>query len=515
MHFNITKMTLFFVVLAFSACSKKQVDPGIEQLRVSRTNPHLLETVSGNPVFLNGFTIWKLIEHATREDMHEIVESCKGNKYNLIAFMILGISQWEGQEYETGVNPYGSHAFERNESRIPDPLRPITTPGNDPEKKDEYDYWDHVEYAIDLAAANNMYVSVHPAWGNWFQGSVHGMVKDDITIFNEHSAYQYGNWLGERFGYKDNIIWMLGGDRSAINDSRTKWYEGDTIQDFRLLYHAMAEGLADGVNGINRQDGKADYSSIVISYHPRKWGPNSSDWFHNADWLTFNSVQDTPVDIVVAIGNDYQLEPVKPTWLYEGRYEEAIHTWGVRYQAYHSVFAGGAGHVYGSDIWELAENWRELLLLPGNKQMAHLYTVTREIWTDKEYQNRIPDQSMILGEQGKIYGRGVYVVTDFESKNDIRKERSELISALRCKDRQWAMVYTANGRPIELDLSKLKNGQLDAYWFNPRNGKWWIDGHEINDMKPFSIKMKTGEGSYTFTPPGTPGNDNDWVLVLK
>lgn len=495
--------------------SQQQSGRGIERLRVSPANPHLLETVSGKPVFLNNSTIWKLVERGTREDIHDIIDACKKNKYNMISFMVLGIHEWEDRIFEPGLNVYGKHAFERDENGIPDPLRPLTTPGGDPDDENEYDYWDHVEYAIDLAAENGMYVSVHPAWGNWFQGDVHGMREGDITIFDAHTAYQYGIWLGDRFGSKDNVLWMLGGDRSAINDSRTKWYTGDTIQDFRFLYHAMAEGLADGFNGVDQQDGKADYANIAISYHPRKWGPNSSDWFHEAEWLMLNSVQDTPVDIVVAMEKDYRLRPVKPTWLYEGRYEGAIHAWGVRYQAYYSVFAGGTGHTYGSDIWELRGDWHKLLDLPGNLQMAHLYTIVREIWTDEEYLNRVPDQSMILGGQGKIYGRGIYVVEDFESKEDIDHESSEYISGIRCKNGNWAMVYTPDGRDVELDLSVLAGGLRDAYWFNPRNGKWWVEGIENEKMEPFITALKTGESSYLFDAPGEPEPENDWVLILK
>jgi len=34
------------------------------------------------------------------------------------------------------------------------------------------------------------------------------------------------------------------------------------------VFRAMAEGVADGVNGIDRQDTKADYSTTLMSYHP-------------------------------------------------------------------------------------------------------------------------------------------------------------------------------------------------------------------------------------------------------
>lgn len=503
-------------ILACASTAAHQTNEPIQRLVVSKTNPHLLETESGKPVFLNNFTAWKLIEHGTREDMREVVLDCKKNRYNMISSMILGIREWEGRTYETGVTPYGAQAFEKDPVRLHDPLKPITTPGNDPEVKGEYDFWDHVEYLVDLTASEGMYISLHPAWGNWFQGYVHGKKPDDVLLFDDRSAYGYGNWLGKRFGHKKNIIWMIGGDRSAVNDSRTRWYAADSAQDFRPLYRAMAEGLADGVHGVSRQDGTADYNGLLMSYHPRKWGPNSSDWFHNEPWLHFNSVQDTPVDILVAMEKDYALTPVKPTWLYEPRYEGAVYTWAVRYQAYHSVFAGGFGTTYGSDAWEIADGWRELLELPGNKQMAYLYTVVRGIWSDEEYMNRMPDKSLIVGERGKIYGRGIFTVGDFENKKGAEDESSDLNIALRSKNGDWAMVYSSNGRPFELDLSKLEKGKADAFWFNPRNGKWRLtDGNESDEMLPALKQVATGTGTRKFTPPGGPGTANDWVLVLK
>jgi hypothetical protein len=34
-------------------------------------------------------------------------------------------------------------------------------------------------------------------------------------------------------------------------------------------------------------------------------------------------------------------------------------------------------------------------------------------------------------------------------------------------------------------------------------------------MVPFLKNLETGKGSDLFEAPGTPGPDNDWVLVLK
>ena len=307
-------------------------------------------------------------------------------------------------------------------------------------------------------------------------------------------------------GGKNNLLWMTGGDRSAIYDLKNGQH------DYREVWRAMAEGLADGANGVDNLDGQADYSNILISFHPRKWAPNSSEWFHNDPWLAFNSTQDTPYDQVVLIPHDYNLMPAKPTWLFEGRYEGVMSAWGVRYQAYQTVFAGGFGNTYGSDIWQFPPNWRELTMLPAAGQMAHLYTVVRGIWTDAQFLDRIPDQDLIVGDQGNTRGDGEW---DYSGRKKNDPSSSERITAIRGSNGEWAMVYSANGRDISLDLTRLYSGKMDAYWFNPRNGMWRVIDEEFNKPTPFLTGLITGSGNHTFEAPGVPGRDNDWVLILK
>jgi hypothetical protein len=471
-----------------------------ERLVVSRTNPHLLETVSGKPVFLNSYTLWYLLRNGSREDIREMVAFCKENKFNMIAIMIL---DFDNNPLDAGRSFYGSSAFSKDDKGLPDPLKPLITEGNDPGKAGEYDFWDHLDYVIELTAKNGMYIGLHPAWGDWFSGKYSGERPGDPVIFNPENAYKYGNWLGKRYRDKDHIIWMAGGDRSAIYELKT---DGSTqVKDYRQQYRALTEGLADGKNGIDKQDGEADYSNVLISFHPRKWAPNSSEWFHNDRWLAFNSIQDTPADQVFSVPHDYSLEPVKPTWLYEGRYEGSISTWGVRYQAYQTVLSGGAGHNYGGEkIWQFPSDWRDQVQRPGSLQMKYLYHVAKEIWTDREYLHRMPDSLLVRGSRGITLGDGMF--QGGASGKRVNTATSDRITAMRSDDGEWAMIYTSDGRDIDMDLSRR---------FNPRNGKWWSAGKESGKMIPAKRNVRTGEGSYVFDPPGSAGPDNDWVLILR
>lgn len=501
---------LLFSLTNLSCINKKGIGLGQdtlktpERLRVSSVNPHLLETAKGIPVFLNNYTAWQLIENGTREEMAELITILRQQKFNMISTVLVGEKEWGF--YGGDVSAYNARAFVRNSLGNPDPLMPITTPGNDPKVSGQYDFWDHVDYVIDLSAANGMYISLHPAWGCWVSGAWNGSGRDGNIIFDNANAYKYGVWLGRRYGEKDNLLWMIGGDRSAIYDLK------DGLHDYREVWRAMAEGLADGANGIESQDGQADYSNILISYHPRKWAPNSSEWFHNDPWLAFNSTQDTPYDQVVLIPHDYNLNPAKPTWLFEGRYEGVMSAWGVRYQAYQTVFAGACGNTYGSDNWIFPPTWRELAILPATGQMAHLYNVACEIWTDAQFLDRIPDQDLIVGDQGNTHGDGEM---DYSGRKKKDPSFSDRITAMRGSDGTWAVVYSADGRDISLDLARLYTGKMDAYWFNPRNGMWRVNDKELKKPTPFLAGLITGSGNHVFEAPGIPGRDNDWVLILK
>ncbi|MCD6345809.1 MAG: DUF4038 domain-containing protein, partial [Bacteroidales bacterium] len=423
-----------------------------------------------------------------------------GQKFNVISSVIPFLRK------NSGSLAFSTLSFACDSAGVPDPYRPITTQGNNPDVVGEYDFWDHLDYVVNLTANNGVYICLHPTWGDHVAGGYNGSVSGDGIIFNTVNAYKYGLWLGQRYGEKDNLLWMLGGDRSVIYKLK------DRVYDYRDVWCALAEGLADGANGVDLQDGQADYSNILISYHPRKWAPNSSEWFHNDTWLDFNSIQDTPYDQVISVPHDYSLKPVKPTWLFEGRYEGRMSAWGIRYQAYQTVFAGGFGNTYGSEIYSFPPNWRELTIQPGARQMAHLYTVAREIWSDEQFFDRMPDQNLIIGDQGNTRGDGEYDESGRELKNPGFSNR---ITAIRAGNGSWAIVYSANGREIALDLSILRAGRLSACWFNPRNGKYRVSDKEFNTLTPFQTDIISGTGSVIFDPPGDPGNNNDWVLILK
>lgn len=477
-------------------------------LRVSENGRFLLHG-DGSAFFPIADTAWAIAWRLTREEVDRYMAHRKAQKFNVVA--LVAFPSYDGMKLYA--NAYGDYPFQiANDAWVPQ--HPVVTPGADPGNPDEYDYWDHLEYIIDSAQSHGLYATLLPAWGGYVAGSyVKGAPSAEI-IFDVKSGYEYAHWLGERFGKKKNIIWMMGGDRSAVYGER----------DYREVFRAVAEGVADGVNGIDQQDSQADYSTTLMSFHPRKWAPNSSEWFQQDTWLDFNSMQDQPVDQIVATELDYNLSPQKPTWLFEGGYEyrargdSVYKDWQIRFQSYHTVFAGGFGVTYGSmniyhcggGVMALDEpvttgnptEFEASLDEPGAMDMQHLYTLMTSM-TREQFLDRIPDQALLDGDTGALsVGEGVV---------------SSCLVATRGAKGDYAMVYSANGSNIRVKMDQLHSQPMRAYWFNPRNGQWHNDEAESVEPKPFMENIASGTGApiQAFDPPGEPADENDWILLLK
>ncbi len=463
----------------------------LDSLQVSRNGRFLVHS-DETPFFPLADTAWAITWNLNRDQVAMYLQHRKKQKYNMIA--LIAIPSYD--DHKLIANRNGDQPFELRHGKY-DPLKPIITPGNSPSNHQEYDYWDHLEFVIDLAASQGMYVVLLPTWGGHIAGS-YGNGKDTSgIIIRQPQAYRYGHWIGDRFKKKKNILWMLGGDRSAVYGEK----------DYRNVFTIIAEGIADGVNGIDQPDGKADFSTTLISYHPQKWAPNSSQWFHQSDWLDFNSIQDTPRDQIAAINRDYGLTPAKPTWLFEGGYEhrrsDLYRDWQIRFQSYQTVFAGGFGVTYGNmNIYHMSGSWEKSLDDPGSAQLQHLFNLMTS-FNKEQYLSRIPDQALIEGDQGTMEGA--------------EGDRSSRIQATRGTKGDYAMIYIANGRMVKIKMDRLATTKLNAFWFNPRNGKWQVNGNETNTQKPFLKNLPSGPGSptQTFDPPGKMGQGNDWVLLLK
>jgi len=492
---HILYLLLSFLIIPMNSLASD----GLHKLTVSDNGRYLVSKISGAPVFLMGDTCWVAHIRGYRSEIDDYLIDRKKKNFNIIGVIALHTT-----DFNSGKNVYGNRPFEIGQDDNWDLTRTITTSGSDPEDAEQYGYWDHLDYFIGQIINKGFYVYLWPTIGDHIAGSWNGKDTSKI-IFNRHSAYQYGHWLGTRYkGYKDYIIWALGGDRAAVIEGR----------NYASVYRAMAEGIADGVNAVYEHNNNADYSTALMTYHSRKGKPQSSAWFHNEAWLDLNSVQAFLVDQPSDIVKDWNKSPSKPTWLAEGRYEcsgdkcgrKKFGPWNVRYQAYQTVFGGGFGTMYGHyEVMRFNLHphkgylWKESLDAEGGMTMQYLDSLISSL-NKEEYLNRIPDQSLIIGNQGS------------SSDSD-----SDIIQATRDIGATYALIYSANGRDIHVKMNILSGPSTNSFWFNPRNGRWHVNGSEYDTPKPFLTEIRSGAGatSRIFTPPGSPGRNNDWVLMLK
>jgi hypothetical protein len=456
-------VALLTLLLPLVSMAANQKPWGHGRLMVS-PNHRFLQHLDGTPFFWLGDTGWRLFQRLTREEAVKYLENRRQKGFNVIQVMI---ANNEGER-----NAYGQEAFENG-----DPGTPRVTPGNNPAHREEYDYWDHIDFVLGTAEEKGIYLAMLPAWCSLAKATL-----------NESNAGDYIAFLARRYKDRPNVIWVNGGDCRGT--------------DFPNLWRIMGATL------------KQLDPNHLVTYHPFG-GTSSSMWFHTEAWLDFNMFQSghrrydqvregqrdfwKGEDGWRFVAEDLAKAPPKPTLDGEPSYEsipQGLHDptqpyWDanhVRRYAYWSVFAGACGHTYGHNAvmqmhkpnvgkgaYGVREYWDQALDAPGAGQMQWL----KHLILSRPYFQRAPDQSLIAGSNGERYER--VIATRGES---------------------YAFFYTFTGRPFQVQLGKISGEQVIAWWFDPRTGNAKRIGKFPN------------RGARSFTPPGTPANGNDWVLVL-
>ena len=429
-------------------------------LQVSKDGRSLVHT-DGTTFSWIGETSWALHQNLSREDVLFYLDNVKAEGFNLIQLMT--VNTWALNDFK---NYYGDKPY------IEDKATDLNSP-----------YWAHLSWVVDRAAERGLYVLL--VYGAPGRIDNHG----PVTWLPEQ-AYSYGNKLGKIFSLKKNLIWANGMDVDPDNVSKVSpmgmagWY-------------AMAEGVTDGVNGVNNFDGQADWEATLMTYHPS--GPQiSSQWFQYAPWLDFYGDQlgwKENLGLIKKIRRDYFRKPKKPIINLEPWYEQCpwknppVDDWDVRTQAYQSVFASAFGHTYGH--WNIysfdsrAENiegsWGDALQAPGRLQMKYL----KLLMETYDFSTFKPSFDFILSQK----------------QDTLRVDQH--IAAMISNDNTSALAYSPQGHSFEALTGLLTGKKLSIVWYDPRKG----------EFKEAKIIKKTQ--NQTFTPPEKPGAGNDWILYIK
>ncbi|MCM1062922.1 MAG: glycoside hydrolase family 140 protein [Eubacterium sp.] len=429
----------------------------MERLHISENGKYLLQ--GDKPFFWLGDTAWLMLQKLSAEEMRTYLRNRREKGYNVIQTVLVHTLP--------GVSESGC-------SLAPG-LKDVTKAA----------YWEFVDTALEMAEEMGLYLGLLPSWGS--------LVKDGVL--NGDNIAEYAEFLGRRFQKYSNIIWILGGDVRGDNGKNVYPLEAKILKQYN--------------------------PERLITYHP--FGRTSSSlWFHEEEWLDLNMFQsghrrydqaslgewDDNVGKETFFGEDnwkyveqdHGYDTMKPTLDAEPSYEgipQGLHDphdpyweeWDVRRYAYWAVFAGAAGHTYGSNAimqfyteaegkgaYGVRENWQDALHQPGAAQMRYL----KELMESVDFVNGRPDDRLLL------YGQ---------------KERYHRIAVFAGED--YVFCYDYSGDRFLLDLSRYRDRPMDAYWMDPRDGTYSY------------ITTLQGVGKWLASPLARACGANDWVLVLK
>lgn len=408
----------------------------------------------GAPFFYLGDTAWELFHRLNREETEHYF--AQRARQGFTAVQAVALAEFGGISEP---NAYG---------RLPLLLTDGTPDPEKPDLEGEYSYWAHVDFAVETAAKYGIFLVILPTWGDKFNKAW----GEGPEIFTEENAYTYGKWIAGRYAEKENIIWMLGGDRPLE-------------EKHRRIVDAMAKGIRE-----------KDKDHLITFHPPGPW--DSTDWVGDAAYIDFHTAQTShgveqsyKTDTVMRKMHDATEKPFMDS---EPRYEdhpacfntELGHYWSasdVRQNAYWNLMTGVCGHTYGDHcIWRMVKapsayfpyTWSEALLHEGAEQIHFM----KELRLSRDYFAFRYAPELICG--------------NFEGMGHMTAGRGE----------DYGYVYSPLGVPFTVDLGVFQGAKwVKASWFDPRTG----------ETKLFTIFPAAGK---SLVAPPTQGQGCDWVLIL-
>ena len=444
---------------------------------------HMLKHEDGTGFFWMGDTAWELIT-LKKQDIDFYLENRKNKNFTVIQSIAFHYHKSEANH---------KTPFERTELPID-----ISKP--------QEEYWKHVDYMLTAAEKRGLYVLFLPTW--------HDSVKAE-TFKTPKDATTFGTWIAKRYKNRPNIIWAIGGDTNVAGDDgkgKAGVYlhtpKGMSPEEEIAIWNALG-------NAIKKED-----PNHLMTFHSGS-SATASVKFNNPKWLDFNMIQSGRESVAASIDKvekalKYPYALIDGETLYEnfalsrrGGESGRATAYQIRNDTYSALFSGTFGHTYGHDSiyrfwikteaanctgWACTPNttWKPALDADGAKQMEFV----SKLMQSRPIVSRVPDQSIVVGSP--------------KASNGI----------IATRGKSYAMIYSAHGQDIPVEMGKISGETVKAWWYNPRTGK-------ATKINTFSNK-----GTHTFNPKGEPSDatlfskdedfkyardyqkGNDWILVL-
>lgn len=295
-----------------------------------------LRTSDGTAFHYVADTSWLALAKLDQGGFRALLDARRAQGFNTVQVSVLDFLHRSDSRNAYGDEPFvGGTDLSRPEvagGRTTDPSSPA------------YDYWDHVDWAIDQAAARGMQLNLVPSWYG-YQGEDW---RGHVTTGN---AASYGTFLGKRLGSKKNIMWLLGGDNNPSGDD-------DRVPSGRDRGDKTA-----ATNRMGAAIRAAEPVRHLMSYHAKRGVPSWRD-FDDAAWHTYSSAYSRELTYETVGASYGRTSPARPVvmteaWYDARRRDPVLDRQRLRAQGYWTFLSGGVGFAYGHEkVWDLDSDWR-------------------------------------------------------------------------------------------------------------------------------------------------------------
>jgi len=377
-------------------------------------NGRYLVDGDGRPMFLNGDTAWSIVVSCLPEEWDAYFADRASRGFNaVIVNAVEALFTADPPRTVDGIEPF---------------LRPgdLTTPNPA--------YWVRVDGVLDAAARHGIQVLLAPLYLGFVDPHypAFGFTRREegwhevAANADEEGCRAYGRFLGERYRDRENIIWVIGGDRNP--------------GQLRGRMRAFVEGILQ----------RDDQHLITAHVHPDS---SPVEEYEGDGWLTLNQTYSYGI-VHRKLIEDYERQPVRPFVLFETTYEgeHEASDLQIRRQAWWALTCGATGQFFGNfPVWLMAPGWQAALDSPGARAMSHIATFVEAV----EWWRLQPDTRRRLLVAGLGEARGL-----------------DRATAAIAPDGTIAVVYVPTPRTITIDLDALTGWACVLRWFGPADGVW-------------------------------------------
>jgi hypothetical protein len=314
-----------------------------------------------------------------------------------------------------------------------------------------------------------------------------------------YKAFEYGQYLGNRYKNFRNIIWMHGNDFQSWRNENDR---------------ALVQAVAGGIRSVDK-----NHIHTVELSTPASGSLDDPQWAPIIELDAAYTYFPTYAQVLL----EYNRSDFKPVFMVEANYEYEQNfsagggtTGNLRRQEYYTMLSGATGQLYGSaHTWQLNKGWELNLDTPGILQLKYM----KDLFVTRKWYDLIPDQnhtvltsgysafSCFLGVASTLFGKNQDLMARvfYHMRNFAFIASNTCAVAARTPDGSLVMAYMPTVRTITVDMSKLASPAI-ARWYDPTSGRY-------TDVRgsPFA-----NAGSRQFIPSvANKSGEGDWVLVLE